>query len=66
MARREAREPVAYILGRKAFRRIELSVDRRVLIPRPETELLVDVGLSLIAVPGSRTSGRGVARWHWP
>jgi release factor glutamine methyltransferase len=49
VARREAREPVAYILGRKEFRRIELMVDRRVLIPRPETELLVEVGLSLPA-----------------
>jgi release factor glutamine methyltransferase len=47
VARREAREPVAYILGQKAFRRITLSVDRRVLIPRPETELLVEVGLTL-------------------
>jgi release factor glutamine methyltransferase len=47
LARREAREPVAYILGRKDFRRITLAVDRRVLIPRPETELLVEVGLSL-------------------
>jgi release factor glutamine methyltransferase len=45
--RRLRREPVAYILGRKAFRRIELLVDRRVLIPRPETELLVDVALEL-------------------
>jgi release factor glutamine methyltransferase len=41
--RRVQREPVAYILGRKGFRRIELVVDRRVLIPRPETELLVEV-----------------------
>ncbi len=41
------REPVAYIIGRRAFRRIELSVDRRVLIPRPETELLVEVALGL-------------------
>ena len=49
--RRVAREPVAYILGRKGFRRIELLVDRRVLIPRPETELLVEVGLEL--APGS-------------
>src|SRR4051794_32388106 len=45
--RRIAREPVAYILGRKAFRWIELQVDRRVLIPRPDTETLVDVALSL-------------------
>jgi release factor glutamine methyltransferase len=52
LARREAREPVAYILGRRAFRRLELAVDRRVLIPRPETELLVEVGLSL--APGAR------------
>ena len=47
VARRAAHEPVAYIVGRKEFRRITLSVDRRVLIPRPETELLVEVGLSL-------------------
>lgn len=47
LARREAREPVAYIVGRKAFRRISLLVDRRVLIPRPETELLVEIALSL-------------------
>jgi release factor glutamine methyltransferase len=47
LGRREAREPVAYILGRKAFRHIELAVDGRVLIPRPETELLVEVGLTL-------------------
>jgi release factor glutamine methyltransferase len=45
--RRVRREPVAYILGRRGFRRIELLVDRRVLIPRPETELLVDVALEL-------------------
>jgi release factor glutamine methyltransferase len=47
LARRVAREPVAYILGSRAFRRISLIVDRRVLIPRPETELLVEVGLTL-------------------
>jgi release factor glutamine methyltransferase len=45
--RRVRREPIAYILGRKSFRRIELIVDRRVLIPRPETELLVDLALEL-------------------
>ena len=43
--RRVRREPVAYILGRKGFRRIELLVDRRVLVPRPETELLVELAL---------------------
>jgi release factor glutamine methyltransferase len=41
------REPVAYILGRKGFRGLELAVDPRALIPRPETELLVEVGLGL-------------------
>jgi release factor glutamine methyltransferase len=47
--RSAAREPVAYILGRRAFRRLQLDVDRRALIPRPETELLVEVGLRLPA-----------------
>jgi release factor glutamine methyltransferase len=43
------REPVAYILARRHFRRLELTVDPRVLIPRPETELLVEVALTLPA-----------------
>ncbi len=41
------REPVAYITGRRGFRHIELRVDARALIPRPETELLVEVALAL-------------------
>ena len=45
--RRTQREPVAYILGRKGFRTIELEVDGRVLVPRPETEHLVEVALDL-------------------
>ena len=45
--RRVRREPVAYIVGRKGFRRIEVLVDGRVLIPRPETELLVEVAAEL-------------------
>jgi release factor glutamine methyltransferase len=43
------REPVAYITGRRAFRGIELAADPRALIPRPETELLVEAGLALPA-----------------
>jgi release factor glutamine methyltransferase len=45
--RRVAQEPVAYILGTKGFRHIDLAVDARVLIPRPETELLVELALGL-------------------
>jgi release factor glutamine methyltransferase len=45
--RRLRREPVAYIVGRKGFRHLELTVDQRVLIPRPETELLVELALEL-------------------
>lgn len=49
LVRRRAveRAPVAYLVGRRGFRRIELEVDPRALIPRPETELLVEVGLEL-------------------
>jgi release factor glutamine methyltransferase len=46
LARRAAGEPVAYIRGRRAFRRLELDVDPRVLIPRPVTELLVEVAVA--------------------
>jgi release factor glutamine methyltransferase len=45
--RRLRREPVAYILGYRGFRHIEPAVDPRVLIPRPETELLVELALEL-------------------
>jgi release factor glutamine methyltransferase len=45
--RRLRREPVAYILGRRGFRHLDLAVDPRVLIPRPETELLVELALEL-------------------
>ena len=51
-ARRRAREPVAYILGEKGFRTIMLAVDPRVLVPRPETEFVVEAALSL--PPGAR------------
>ena len=41
------REPVAYILGRRSFRHLVLEVDARALVPRPETELLVELALAL-------------------
>lgn len=49
LTRRAKREPIAYILGRKDFRHLTLVVDPRVLIPRPETELLVEIGLTVPA-----------------
>jgi release factor glutamine methyltransferase len=45
--RRLRLEPVAHITGRKGFRHIELEVDQRVLIPRPETEMLVELALEV-------------------
>jgi release factor glutamine methyltransferase len=43
------RAPVAYITGLKGFRHVELEVDPRVLIPRPETETLVEAALEVLA-----------------
>jgi release factor glutamine methyltransferase len=48
VARRAAREPLQYILGEWGFRRLTLTVDRRALIPRPETELVVERCLALL------------------
>jgi release factor glutamine methyltransferase len=45
VARRERREPLAYILGEWGFRRLTLKTDRRALIPRPETEIVVERAL---------------------
>jgi release factor glutamine methyltransferase len=47
--RRAAREPLAYVLGEWGFRRLVLRVDRRALIPRPETEIVVERCLALVA-----------------
>lgn len=49
VSRRLHGEPIAYILGKKGFHNIELQVGPGVLIPRPETELLVEIVLSEIA-----------------
>lgn len=48
-ARRADGEPVAYLLGEKEFHGLTLRVDRNVLVPRPETETLVDWALELLA-----------------
>ena len=47
VARYRGGEPLQYVLGRWGFRRIDLAVDRRVLIPRPETELVADAAIGL-------------------
>ena len=48
LARWRGGEPLQYVLGRWGFRRLDLLVDQRVLIPRPETEMLVDVVLDVV------------------
>ena len=49
VARRARREPLQYVLGEWGFRRLVLAVDRRALIPRPETEIVVERCLALLA-----------------
>ena len=48
VSRREQREPLAYVLGEWGFRRLTLKTDRRALIPRPETEIVVERALDHI------------------
>ena len=48
-SRRAAGEPLQYVLGRWPFRQLELALDQRVLIPRPETEQVVEVALAELA-----------------
>jgi release factor glutamine methyltransferase len=48
LARREAREPLAYVLGEWGFRRLTLKIDPRALVPRPETEIVVERCLALL------------------
>lgn len=59
LARYAKGEPLQYVMGRWAFRRLDLLVDSRVLIPRPETELLVE-HVTRYALQKIRDFGRGV------
>ena len=59
LTRYAAGEPLQYVMGRWAFRRLDLLVDSRVLIPRPETELLVE-HVTRYALQKIRDVGRGV------
>src|SRR5262245_6832483 len=49
VARYRAGEPLQYVLGRWGFRRLDLAIDRRVLVPRPETEQVAGVAIELAA-----------------
>jgi release factor glutamine methyltransferase len=53
LRRRERREPLAYVVGEREFWSLAIAVDRRVLIPRPETELLVEIARRV--APGARS-----------
>src|SRR5690606_3816137 len=55
LARYATGEPLQYVLGRWGFRRLDLAIDPRVLIPRPETELVAGVAIDLAGrVPSPR------------
>lgn len=59
VARRAAGEPLAYVLGRTGFRNLELLADRRALIPRPETEGMIDCALERVRTGSAVDLGTG-------
>jgi release factor glutamine methyltransferase len=59
VARRAAGEPVAYLLGRREFWSLDFAVDPAVLVPRPETELLVERALALVDAPDASVADLG-------
>jgi release factor glutamine methyltransferase len=59
LARRAAGEPLAYVTGRAGFRLLELRSDRRALIPRPETEGLVELALARVRTGVAADVGTG-------
>src|SRR5262245_17622094 len=61
LQRRVAGEPLQYVLGAWSFRGLDLMVDKRVLIPRPETEFVVDVALDEAQRVGLRRARRTIA-----
>jgi len=61
LARRIAGEPLAYLLGEKEFRGLLFRVDANVLVPRPETEILVDWALEVLSGPLRERSPQRVA-----
>ena len=67
-AKRLDGEPIAYLVGKKGFHNIELLVAPGVLIPRPETELLVEIGLREIMQLGGKAElldlGTGSGQLH--
>lgn len=60
LARVRAGEPLQYVLGHWAFRHLDLLVDRRVLIPRPETELVAQVAIDLVRSAAAEWSERPI------
>lgn len=59
VVRRARREPLQYLTGEQEFRGVALRVDRRVLVPRPETEEVVDALLAIPPPPGARIADLG-------